>query len=111
MAMKITAAVAREHDKPLTIEELDLDDVRPNEVRVRLVATGICHTDAIARDGVYPVPLPVVLGHEGAGVVEAVGRAVRHVAAGDHVVLSAAYCGVCKRCRRGEMAYCENLLA
>ncbi len=77
MATKIKAAVAREHDKPLTVEDLELDDLRPNEVRVRVVATGICHTDAIARDGVYPVPLPAVLGHEGAGVVEAVGRAVR----------------------------------
>src|SRR5690606_23252657 len=78
---------------------------------VRLVATGICHTDAVARDGVYPVPLPIVLGHEGAGVVEAVGKGVRGVAVDDHVVLSAAYCGVCKRCRLGQMAYCENLFA
>src|SRR5690606_20988865 len=88
MTTMIKAAVAREHNKPMEIEELELDDLRPNEVRVRLVATGICHTDAIARDGVYPVPLPVVLGHEGAGVVETVGNSVRNVEVGDHVVLS-----------------------
>ena len=109
--MEITAAVAREHGEPFTIEQLELDELRDNEVRVRLVATGICHTDAIVRDGMYPTPLPAVLGHEGAGVVEAVGGSVTSVAPGDHVVLAAAYCGHCKRCRNGEMAYCENLFA
>jgi aryl-alcohol dehydrogenase len=109
--MKITAAVAREHGQPFTIEELELDQIRHNEVRVRLVATGICHTDAIVRDGVYPTPLPAVLGHEGAGIVEAIGDSVTSVVPGDHVVLAAAYCGHCKRCRNGQMAYCENLFA
>ena len=109
--MKITAAVAREQGAPLTIEELDLDDVRPGEVRVRMVAVGICHTDAIVRDGVYPTPLPAVLGHEGAGVVEEIGEGVTSVVPGDHVILAAAYCGHCTRCRRGEMAYCENVMA
>ncbi|WP_108250388.1 NAD(P)-dependent alcohol dehydrogenase [Planctomonas deserti] len=109
--MQITAAVAREHGQPLSVEQLELDDIRPNEVRVRMVSVGVCHTDAIVRDGVYPTPLPAVLGHEGAGVVEAVGHAVRSVAPGDHVVLGAAYCGFCRRCRSGEMAYCENLFA
>ena len=58
--MKINAAVARQNFQPLTIEELELDDIRPNEVRVRMVGSGICHTDAIVRDGVYPVPRQVV---------------------------------------------------
>ncbi|MFD4248344.1 NAD(P)-dependent alcohol dehydrogenase [Amycolatopsis thermoflava] len=107
----ITAAVAREHHAPLSLEQLELDDIRDDEVRVRMVATGICHTDAIVRDGVYPTPLPAVLGHEGAGVVEAVGSAVTTVVPGDHVVLSAAYCTHCLQCRAGRMAYCENLLA
>ncbi|MGN7149244.1 alcohol dehydrogenase catalytic domain-containing protein [Arthrobacter sp. SAFR-179] len=71
--MQITAAVARENGAPFTIEQLELDDLRHNEVRVRMVATGICHTDTLVRDGVYPTPLPAVLGHEGAGIVEAVG--------------------------------------
>jgi aryl-alcohol dehydrogenase len=109
--MKITAAVARTPGAPLTIEELDLDDPRHGEVRVRMVATGICHTDAIVRDGVYPTPLPAVLGHEGSGVVEAIGEGVTSVVPGDHVILAAAYCGHCSRCRRGEMAYCENVMA
>jgi aryl-alcohol dehydrogenase len=107
----ITAAVVREHKGPLTIEELELDDIRDDEVRVRIVATGVCHTDAIVRDGIYPTPLPAVLGHEGAGVVEAVGKAVTTVQPGDKVLLSAAYCGHCKECRAGRGAYCENLFA
>ncbi len=111
MTMTVTAAVAREAGAPLTIEELDLDELRPNEVLVRLVATGVCHTDAIVRDQVYPTPLPAVLGHEGAGVVEKVGSSVTTVEPGDHVLLAAAYCGVCDRCRAGQMAYCENLFA
>ena len=107
----ITAAVAREQGKPLVVEELELDEIRPNEARVKIVATGVCHTDAIVRDGVYPTPLPAVLGHEGAGIVEAVGSAVTTVKPGDHVVLSAAYCGHCVQCRKGRGAYCENLFA
>jgi aryl-alcohol dehydrogenase len=107
----ITAAVARELGAPLTVQQLTLDEPRANEVRVRLVATGICHTDAIVRDGIYPTPLPAVLGHEGAGIVEAVGDAVTSVAVGDHVVLSAAYCTACAECVAGRMAYCENLFA
>jgi aryl-alcohol dehydrogenase len=78
---------------------------------VRLVATGICHTDALVRDGIYPTPLPAVLGHEGAGVVEQVGSAVTTVKPGDHVVMSAAYCTHCLQCRSGHVAYCENLFA
>ncbi|MBA4609139.1 NAD(P)-dependent alcohol dehydrogenase [Aeromicrobium sp. Marseille-Q0843] len=109
--MKVTAAVARSQGAPLTIEELELDELRHGEVRVRMVGVGICHTDAIVRDGVYPTPLPAVLGHEGSGIVEAIGDGVTSVAPGDHVVLAAAYCGHCTRCRRGEMAYCENLMA
>jgi aryl-alcohol dehydrogenase len=105
----ITAAVARVHKAPLSLEQLQLDDIRDNEVRVKMVATGVCHTDFIVRDGVYPTPLPAVLGHEGAGIVEAVGKAVTRVKAGDHVVMSAAYCTHCTECLAGQMAYCENL--
>ena len=107
----ITAAVAREHHAPLSLEELELDEIRDNEVRVRMVATGICHTDAVVRDGLAPTPLPAVLGHEGTGVVEEVGRSITTVSPGDHVVLAAAYCGTCRQCRAGGMAYCENVLA
>lgn len=107
----ITAAVARTHKAPLTIEKLLLDEIRPNEARVRLVATGVCHTDAVVRDGIYPTPLPAVLGHEGAGVVEQVGSGVTTVKVGDHVIMSAAYCTHCIQCRSGHVAYCENLFA
>jgi aryl-alcohol dehydrogenase len=111
MTTTVTAAVAPATGEPLVVRELQLDAPRPDEVRVRLVATGVCHTDAIVRDGIYPTPLPAVLGHEGAGVVEAVGDEITTVAVGDHVVLSAAYCGHCRRCRAGQMAYCEHLMA
>lgn len=107
--MKVTAAVVPAAGADLVIRELELDEVRPNEVRVRLVATGVCHTDAIIRDQVYPTPLPAVLGHEGAGIVESVGPAVTSVKPGDHVVLSANSCGMCTQCLRGDMAYCEDL--
>ena len=111
MPTMITAAVARHQHAPMSIEPLLLDEIRSNEARVRLVAAGVCHTDAIVRDGVYPTPLPAVLGHEGAGVVEQVGSAVRSVKPGDHVILSAAYCGYCTQCRSGDVAYCANLFA
>ncbi|NLD78036.1 MAG: NAD(P)-dependent alcohol dehydrogenase [Acidimicrobiales bacterium] len=105
--MSVTAAVAREKGAPLVIEELELDELRSNEVRVRMVGSGICHTDAVARDGIYPVPLPAVFGHEGSGVVEAVGSEVFTVEVGDHVVLGPAYCGKCTSCRAGEPMYCQ----
>jgi len=111
MSTTVTAAVAPGTGLPLAIQQLRLDDLRPDEVRVRMVAAGVCHTDAIVRDGIYPTPLPAVLGHEGAGVVEAVGDAITTVLPGDHVVLSAAYCGRCRNCRAGLVAYCENLMA
>ena len=104
----VTAAVVREPKGRFTIEELELDELRSNEVRVRVVAVGACHTDVAMRDAVFPIPMPVVLGHEGAGVVEAVGSNVTQVGVGDHVVMSAAYCGHCLQCLTGHQAYCEN---
>ena len=104
----VTAAVVREPKGKFNIEEVELDELRPNEVRVRVVAVGVCHTDVALRDGVYPIPMPVVLGHEGAGVVEAVGSNVTRAGVGDHVVMSAAYCGHCLQCLTGHEAYCEN---
>ena len=82
--MEITAAVARGVGAPFVLETVTLEEPRPDEIRVRLVATGICHTDVSMRDHkIYPVPHPVILGHEGAGIVEAVGSAVSKVAPGD----------------------------
>ncbi len=103
--MKITAAIAQGPDQPFAIEDIEIDDPRPNEVLVRLVATGICHTDLFARD---IIPRPAVLGHEGAGIVEAVGAEVRKVLPGDHVVLSYGSCGTCPSCDAGAPYYCHH---
>jgi aryl-alcohol dehydrogenase len=87
------AAVVRQKGGPFQLERIERGDLRHDEVLVRIVATGMCHTDMVARDQVYPVPHPIVLGHEGAGVVEAVGEHVRKVGPGDHVVLTFLPCG------------------
>ncbi len=107
--MEITAAVARGPGVPLSIETLELADPRDDEIIVRVVATGVCHTDLVARDQWVPVPVPVVLGHEGAGVVERVGRSVTKVARDDHVVMSYDSCGACPSCLAGEASYCHEL--
>lgn len=107
--MKVTAAVVHDKEQPFSIEELELGEPRSDEVLVRVVGTGVCHTDLIVRDQWYPVPLPAVLGHEGAGVVEQVGEGVRKVEPGDHVVLTYRSCGRCVNCLRGEPPYCLDL--
>ena len=103
------AAVLHEHGGEFVLEDLELACPRPEDVLVRVVATGFCHTDQKVRNGARNVPLPVVLGHEGAGVVEAIGSGVTTVAVGDHVVLTFAYCGACANCRSGHPAYCEQM--
>jgi aryl-alcohol dehydrogenase len=103
------AAVVRPASRAFAIEAISLEDPRADEVLVRLVATGVCHTDLIARDQLYPVPQPIVLGHEGAGIVEKVGADVNHVVPGDHVVLTYLSCGDCPACREGSPAYCHKL--
>lgn len=99
--MKITAAVTREKAQPFVIEEVDIEEPRPDEVLVKIAATGICHTDLIVRDQWLPVPLPIVLGHTGAGIVERVGSSVTKVQPGDHVVLTYGRCGQCVNCLDG----------
>ncbi|MET7453609.1 NAD(P)-dependent alcohol dehydrogenase [Streptomyces sp. NPDC005574] len=106
--MNVKAAIATAKEQPLVIENVEIDEPRPDEVQVRLVATGICHTDAIVRDQWYPTPLPAVLGHEGAGIVEKVGSSVTGIAPGDRVVLSFASCGACDSCNSGHPAYCTD---
>lgn len=108
--MQITAAVLRSNHAPFTIETLSLAAPGPGDVLVEIAATGICHTDLVVRDGHMPTPVPVVLGHEGAGVVKAVGDGVTHVAPGDHVVLSYLSCGGCRCCSNGHPAYCEGIV-
>src|SRR5919205_4206268 len=104
--MEITAAVAREKEHPFSVEDFELEEPRADEVLVRVVGAGMCHTDLIVRDQWYPVPLPCVLGHEGAGVVERVGEGVTKVQPGDHVVLSFASCGECPNCACGRPTHC-----
>ncbi len=107
--MKSTAAVVASRGAALTIEQFDLDEPAPNEIAVRIAATGICRTDLHMRDGEYPIPdFPVVPGHEGAGVVTAVGSAVADVRIGDRVLLTYPFCGKCPNCVRGSTAYCEQ---
>lgn len=104
--VEIQAAVIRQKGGPFHIETLRLEEPRPDEVLVKMVATGMCHTDLVARDKVYDVPHPIVLGHEGAGVVERVGKDVQSVQPGDHVVLSYQPCTRCEPCLRGMPFYC-----
>jgi aryl-alcohol dehydrogenase len=108
LAMKVRAAVAYQDHAPLVIEELELNEPGPEGILVRIVGVGLCHTDVKVRDGGLGVPKPVVLGHEGAGVVERVGERVTKVKPGDHVVLTYDSCGVCTPCRRGDPAYCDE---
>ena len=104
---EITAAIVRAKGS-FELGAALLEPPRADEVLVRIVATGLCHTDLVVRDQVYPVPLPIVLGHEGAGVVAAVGSAVTKVGPGDHVALSFLNCGQCRPCFDGSPASCAN---
>ncbi len=104
------AALIRQVGGPFSIEEIEVAAPREHEVRVRMVAVGMCHTDLVARDG-FPVPMPIVLGHEGSGVVESVGSAVKNIKVGDHVVLSFNSCSDCPSCSKEQPAYCYNFFA
>lgn len=108
--MEINAAVIFETSGKFSLQQLEIDTPREKEVLVRIVGSGVCHTDLAARDQHIPVPLPGVFGHEGAGVVEQVGARVTKVQPGDHVTLSWGCCGVCPSCRSGNDPYCENFL-
>ena len=110
--MEIKAAVVFEQSGKFSIEQLELSDPNDDEVLVRIVCAGICHTDLVAREMHLPIPperaLPAVFGHEGAGVVEKVGARVTKVKPGDHVVLAWDYCGACPSCKAGKELYCMN---
>lgn len=110
--MKITAAIVPARSQPFEVQQLDLAAPLEDEVLVRILASGMCHTDLHARDGYFPnLPYPIVCGHEGAGIVEAVGAAVADLAAGDPVVISFPYCGECEPCSAGRISYCTNARA
>jgi aryl-alcohol dehydrogenase len=103
------AAIVREARAPFVIEDVMLGAPRPTEVLVRIVATGVCHTDMVVRNQDFTAPLPMVLGHEGAGIVESIGADVTTVSPGDHVVLTYMSCGLCDTCEEGHPAHCENM--
>lgn len=105
------AAICRGPGQPFTIEAVEVDKLRPDEVLVRMVGSGICHTDLAARDMQIPVPLPAILGHEGSGIVEAVGGAVTNLAVGDRVVMSFNSCGHCPNCDDDAPTYCHDFFA
>ncbi len=105
--MKIKAAVCREKGA-LAIEEVELASPKMGEILVKMVASGVCHTDSSARDLFIPATLPMVLGHEGVGVVESVGEGVSEFAPGDKVIISFPYCGECEFCRIGHPYACED---
>jgi S-(hydroxymethyl)glutathione dehydrogenase / alcohol dehydrogenase len=110
-SMKAKAAVAWEAGKPLSIEEVEIEGPKAGEVLVRLVATGVCHTDAFTLSGEDPEgAFPVILGHEGGGVVEEVGQGVTSVKPGDHVIpLYTPECGECKFCKSGKTNLCQKI--
>lgn len=110
MTTTITAAVANVLNGSFTFEQVELDDPRAGELLVRITSTGLCHTDLAVLAGDMPAPFPIVLGHEGAGVVEQVGSAVTGFEVGDRVGLSFASCGHCRNCLAGRAAYCEHFL-
>ena len=109
--MKSRAAVAWEAGKPLSIEQVDVQGPQAGEVLVRIVASGVCHTDAFTLSGEDPEGMfPVILGHEGGGVVEEVGAGVTSLKVGDHVIpLYTPECGVCKFCRSGKTNLCQAI--
>lgn len=107
--MKITAAVVPARSAPFELQTLDLAGPQPDEVLVRVVASGMCHTDLHARDGYFAnLPYPIVCGHEGAGIVEEIGSAVSDLAPGDPVVISFPWCGECEPCRADQPSYCVH---
>jgi len=110
MTTNAQAAICYGNEKPFAIEEVTLDDPRADEVLVRVHACGVCHTDMAVRDQQLPTPLPAILGHEGAGVVEKVGAGVTHVKPGDRVLMSFDSCGGCPSCEVEKPTYCYNFI-
>lgn len=106
--MKVKAAVVNEVNGPYEIEELELQEIQHDEVIVKLVATGICHSDEAMRVGDADFPLPAVLGHEGAGIIEKIGSSVKGFEVGDQVVMTYNTCGMCPSCRTGHPSACVD---
>lgn len=109
--MQVKAAITRGAGQAFEIATLELEPPRADEIRVRIAAVGVCHTDLVARDGGMPMAFPAVFGHEGAGVVDAVGEGVTKVKPGDRVGITFRSCGTCARCESGDPAYCYMMPA
>ncbi len=109
--MKITAAIVNSVNEDYQMEEITLGEINPDEVIVKIVATGICHSDEALRIGDAEFPMPAVLGHEGAGIIEKVGAAVKNFNVGDQVVMAYNYCGTCASCRTGHPSSCNQWAA
>jgi aryl-alcohol dehydrogenase len=103
----VRAAILREPGKSPEIEDVSLQPLQPDELRIDVHAVGICHTDLSAFDGMVPLPLPTVLGHEGAGVVREIGSEVEDFEPGDHLILSYDHCHECENCADGHPSYCQ----
>ena len=106
--MKIKAAVTYEKGAPYKIEEINLDEPKFGEILVKIVACGVCHTDEAVQNQFIPTPLPAVLGHEGAGIVEAVGLGVTEFKPGDRVGISYGFCNCCTNCRKARPFVCKK---
>lgn len=106
--MQITAAVAHGPHEDFSIETVELAAPRDDEILVEIRGVGLCHTDIAARDGAYGLPYPLVLGHEGSGVVVTTGKDVTSVSPGDTVAISFSSCGECPPCTGGRPAYCAG---
>ena len=107
--MRSTAAVTKAKGEPFVLEEVELDEPQNGEILVRIVASGICHTDEAVQQQFIPTPLPAVLGHEGAGIVEKVGAGVTEFKVGDKVGISYAFFNECTNCRKARYFVCKSL--
>src|SRR3954466_8807277 len=108
--MRTTAAVLRAHGEPFSVEDITIDEPRAGEVLVRLIASGVCHTDAVAQQGDLPFPVPGVLGHEGDVTIEALGDGVVGHEVGDTVYVGCPWCGHCRNCLAAYPRYCLQLV-
>ena len=110
--MTTKTAVVYEHNKPVFVDNLELDDPKAKEVLVRMHASGVCHSDLSVVNGAIPYNPPVALGHEGAGIIEQIGEDVNYVQVGDHVLLSfVTYCSRCRMCNMNKVSLCEGFSA
>lgn len=109
--MKIKAAVAYAGETGFRYEDVELEDPRPNEILVEIEGVGLCHTDLVVRSGEasFPFPFPAVFGHEGSGIVQAVGKDVTKVKPGDHIVMTFRSCETCDRCHSHDPSYCRTM--